>query len=45
MKKTLLNNVHKDKKMLVFGLIFHWLWTGGVSSISSVAFLGFLEPK
>ena len=31
--------------MLVFDFIFHCLRTGRISSVSTVAFLGFLEPK
>jgi len=35
----------KYKQMLVFNVIFHLLWTGRVSSVNSVAFLGFRELK
>ena len=31
--------------MLVFNFIFHLLWTGSGSSVSSVAFWGFRELK
>ena len=35
----------KGKQMLVFNCIFDLLWTGGGSSVSSVACLGFRELK
>ena len=35
----------KDQHMLVFNFIFDLLWTGRASSVSSVAFLGFLQLK
>lgn len=35
----------KDKQMIIFILIFDFLWTGGGSSVSSVAFVGFLQIK
>jgi len=31
--------------MIIFILIFDFLWTGGGSSVSSVAFVGFLQIK